>query len=239
MKRILLTLSIVLVAVATQAQIKMHSDGRITFQTLNNTSSQGISFSPAPSWTADFNGPVNFHNSALFVKNAANYTWLCCSNTNSLHAMSWVVTYPDWNTCTFYVFGNGNVYAHHHYIIEEQDSSKGSEAIDGREALSIITRINGFFYSPDEVEIPDLENNEYVDPEAVAAMYADFSKRSAGLSGSNLEEVFPEAVRTDLQNRLCIDYQSVVTMLVEAVKEQQQEIEALRRVLEENGLIEP
>ena len=71
-----------------------------------------------------------------------------------------------------------------------------------------------------------------MDPEAVEAMYADFEKRTAALSGSNLEEVFPEAVRTDPKNRLCIDYQSVVTMLVEAVKEQQREIEELRGALE-------
>ena len=66
-------------------------------------------------------------------------------------------------------------------------------------------------------------------------MYADFEKRTAGLSGSNLESVFPEAVRTDMKNRYCIDYQSVVTMLVEAVKEQQREIEELRNALEKVG----
>ena len=80
-----------------------------------------------------------------------------------------------------------------------------------------------------------MEGNEFVDPEAVEAMYADFGKRSAALSGSNLEEVFPEAVRTDPNNRLCIDYQSVVTMLVEAVKHQQREIEELRGALERMG----
>lgn len=80
-----------------------------------------------------------------------------------------------------------------------------------------------------------MENNEFVDPEAVEAMYADFGKRTAALLGDNLEEVFPEAVRTDPKNRLCIDYQSVVTMLVEAVKEQQREIEELRTALGQMG----
>ncbi len=82
-----------------------------------------------------------------------------------------------------------------------------------------------------------MENNEFVDPDAVDAMYADFEKRSVGLSGTSFLEAFPEGVRTDPQNRLCIDYQSVVTMLVEAVKEQQREIEELRKTLEENGLV--
>lgn len=66
-------------------------------------------------------------------------------------------------------------------------------------------------------------------------MYADFGKRTAALLDDNLEEVFPEAVRTDPKNRLCIDYQSVVTMLVEAVKEQQREIEELRTALGQMG----
>jgi len=60
-----------------------------------------------------------------------------------------------------------------------------------------------------------------------------------GLSGENLAGVFPDAVRTDPEARLCIDYNAVVTMLVEAVKQQQAEIELLRKTLEENGLLEP
>lgn len=96
--------------------------------------------------------------------------------------------------------------------------------------------LNGYYFAPENVEIPHLENNEFVDPKAVDAMYADYRKRSVGLVGDNVEDAFPEAVRTDAQNRYCIDYQSVVTMLVEAVKEQQREIESLRHILEENGL---
>ena len=70
-------------------------------------------------------------------------------------------------------------------------------------------------------------------------MVADLTKRTAELSAIELSHIFPDAVRTDHQNRLCIDYQSVVTMLVEAVKEQQRVIEAMRAVLEANGLMEP
>jgi len=118
----------------------------------------------------------------------------------------------------------------HYTITTNSNHSKDSEAINGEQALSIISGLNGYYFKPEEQEIPDLENNEFVVPEAVEAMYADFEKRTAGLSGK-----FPEAVRTDPKNRFCIDYQSVVTMLVEAVKEQQREIEELRSSLEEFG----
>ncbi len=236
MKKTLLTIAIVLLAIAAQAQIKMHSNGRITFQTLNNTTNQGIVFGTAPDWKVDFNGQVNFHNTGLFVKNAANYEWLSHAKADNNYAVAWAVTLQSWNIPNFFVYANGDAYAKHHYVISGSSSSKGAETIDGEEALSILSGINGYYYGQEEQEIPDLEGNEFVDPEAVEAMYADFGKRSAALSGSNLEEVFPEAVRTDPNNRLCIDYQSVVTMLVEAVKHQQREIEELRGALEKAGL---
>lgn len=233
MKKTIITLVIVLLTVATQAQIKMHSNGRITFQTLANTTAQGVSFGPAPDWRADFNGSVHFHNTVLFEKDAENYHWDNGVYTTHPYSASWIVAYPDWTTLTFYVYGKGDAYAMHHYTITNNSGhAKGSESIGGREALSIISGLNGYYFEPEEQEIPNLENNENVDPEAVEAMYADFEKRTAALESNNLEEVFPEAVRTDPKNRLCIDYESVVTMLVEAVKEQQLEIEELRNALE-------
>ncbi len=236
MKKTLLTIAIVLLAIAAQAQIKMHSNGRITFQTLNNTTNQGIVFGTAPDWKVDFNGQVNFHNTGLFVKNAANYEWMSHAKADNNYAVAWAVTLQSWNNPNFFVYANGETHAKILYTTGVVITSKNTETIDGEEALSIISGINGYYYGPEEQEIPNLEGNEFVDPEAVDAIYADFGKRSAVLSGSNLEEVFPEAVRTDMNNRLCIDYQSVVTMLVEAVKHQQREIEELRGALEKAGL---
>lgn len=116
-----------------------------------------------------------------------------------------------------------------------ESKGKSAEPVDGQEALRAIAGLKGYYFAPDEQEIPVLEGNENVSPEAVEAMYADFSKRSVGLSGTDFEEVFPEGVRTSPQNQLYIDYNSVVSLLVEAVKEQQREIEELRKALEENG----
>lgn len=232
MKRSLLTLAILLFAMAAQAQFKMHDNGRITFQTLVNSTDYGITMDPAPLWKTNFNGDVHFKQSASFRKNVSSYGWMNCAIANSNTALIWVVS-QDWSTPYFYVRGDGIACATNHYTIPNNSGhAKGSELINGEEALSIVTGLNGYYFAPEEQEIPDLENNENVDPEAIEAIYADFEKRTAGLSGSNLEEVFPEAVRTDPKNRLCIDYQSVVTILVEAVKEQQREIEELRNVLE-------
>ena len=64
-------------------------------------------------------------------------------------------------------------------------------------------------------------------------------KRTVGFMAQNVEDAIPDAVRTDPEARLCISYQSIVAMLTEAVKQQQQEIQLLRKTLEDNGLLEP
>lgn len=66
MKKSLITLAIVLLAVAAQAQIKMHNNGLITFQTLANTTSQGVTIGPAPNWDVNFNGSVTFKKGTFF-----------------------------------------------------------------------------------------------------------------------------------------------------------------------------
>ena len=58
MKKLLLSLVIMLLTIAAQAQIKMHSNGRLTFQTVANSTTQGVSIGPAPNWNVDINGPV-------------------------------------------------------------------------------------------------------------------------------------------------------------------------------------
>ena len=222
-----------------RAQFKIHSNGRITFQSTLNSATQGVVIDPYPSCSTTVNGDAHFTKLGVFRKVTGAYGWLNCAITSNDHSVAWVVS-PDWSAVKFYVDGNGSAYAMHHYTFSQnQNNSKVQEPIEGVEALEAISGLNGYYFPPENQEIPDLENNENVDPEAVAAMYADFEKRSVGLSGVDFAEAFPEGVRTDHQNRLCIDYPSVVTMLVEAVKEQQREIEELRKTLKDNGLLNP
>lgn len=240
MKKSLITIAIVLLAIAAQAQIKMHSNGRITLQTLANSTSQGVVFGPAPNWNVDINGDTYFHEDAIFIKPTTGYEGINMAYTTNANASAWIVSYPNWNTVTFCVKATGVAYANNYLTFSQLiNNSKGedNEPVTGSGALAAITGLQGYYFSPEELEIPDLENDENVNPDAVEAMYADFEKRSVGLSGTSFLEAFPEGVRTDPQNRLCIDYQSVVTMLVEAVKEQQREIEEMSKILEEKGLM--
>lgn len=244
MKKTLITLAIMLIATMAQAQFKMHSNGRITFQTTVNTTAQGISFGPGPDWNVDFNGSVYMKKCAYFMNpTTISHGWMNACKTSNSTAACWLIAYPNWSNVTYFVEANGTVYSVQSRIISRLDDdgakSTDTERINGDEALDILSQLNGYYVAPLEQDTPELENNEFVSPEAVEAMYADLTKRTAELSAVELSRFFPDAVRTNAQNRLCIDYQSIVTMLVEAVKEQQHTIETMRQVLEDNGLMAP
>lgn len=232
MKKLLLTSAIVLLAVAAQAQFKVHDDNSVSIGCLNH----------------NFGVQVNSIGYAYFrTQSNLNYGWANLSVANADHQKHWIVKNMFDNTCPyehlFYVFGDGTACSTHHYTIKgcESDHSRGTVIpINGEQALSTIMKINGFYYEGHPfITQEELENNEFIDSEAVEGILADQDKYSVSLSAENLAEVFPDAVRTDPEARLCIDYDAVVSMLTEAVKQQQMEIEHLRRTLEEKGLIEP
>lgn len=183
---------------------------------------------------------------ALFIfelKNNTAYSVAVLSKANNFHQKHWVVENQyltdSLGKDMFYVLGNGHIYSKGCYIIPANASKRtNAEPIDSRIALATIQGINGFYYSEEPQLTPeDIESNEYVSEEAIEGMISDLDKRRIGLSSNNLVEVFPDAVRTDPEGRHCIDFNAVVSMLIEAVKEQQHEIEALRRTLEGNGIM--
>lgn len=233
MKKALMTLAIVLLAVAAQAQIKVHDDGQVSLGSLNKT--YGVQVGP--------NGYTYFR-----TQNYANYGWANLSMANAWGQQHWIVE-NHFNNSTncykkhmFYVFGNGNVYATDYLSLDYSSNclygNRDNSRIGSEEALSVILNLEGYYYNAEPMVTPEeIENNENIDVEAMEGMIGDLEKRNVGLSAENMAEVFPDAVRTDPQARLCIDYQAVTTMLVEAIKQQQAEIILLQKALEENGLM--
>jgi hypothetical protein len=229
MKKVLLTLAIVLLAVAVQAQIKLHQNGQVSLGTLSNSFNQGIQIEPTCCY---FN-----------TTNLNEYGWVSMSHPKRRTTKSWIVTDSiSQHSHVFSVTGEGAVY--YGCLLNRgldgamnENPRNRSERIDGEEALSIINQISGFYYEPKEVEIPNLEGNEYVAQEAIPDLISDYSKRIVGLSARELSEVFPDAVRSDSDGHKCIDYNSVLTMLVEAFKQQQARMDGLENVLKKNGLI--
>lgn len=226
MKKALFTIAIIMVAMAAQAQIKVHDNNWVSIGCLNHQF--GIQVTPT--------GYTYFR-----TQDSTNYSWATLSMANSFHQKHWIVEnhYDIIGQHMFYVLGNGHVYSTGYYNISNNKAQRyDAEPIDSRMALATVLGIKGYYYEEDpHITLEDIENNEYINEEAVEGMMLDLGKKGIGLSGDNLAEVLPEAVRTDPEARLCINYQAVVTMLIEAVKEQQNEIERLQQILEENGLM--
>lgn len=224
MKKAFFTFVIVLLTVTTQAQIKIHQNGQVSLSTISSSLYQGVQFLPN----------CTFFNSC----NTSAWSHVSISYPKHNDAKSWIVVNPNTSGHTFFVTGAGVVYYKQLYHISSSSLSKNKgESIGGEEALNAIKQIHGYSYQNEDSEIPDLSNNEFVSPEAVESLYANYRRYNLGLDGNEVESILPDAVRADSEGNKCIDYNAIIVVLLESVKEQQRQIEELEAVLEESGII--
>lgn len=234
MRKALFTFAIVLLAVAAQAQIKVHDNGHVSLGCL--TQNFGVQVQP--------NGYTYFR-----TQSASSGGWVTLAIAGHSYQKHWIVekqytggTYPL-GSHMFYVNGNGSLYSVSRYSISpsnENNEKEGLKPIDGEAALAAVLGMEGYYYEDIQAVTPEeITNSEYIDENAMEGMIGDLEKSNVRLSTESLAEVLPDAVRTDPEARLCVDYDAIVTMLTQAVKQQQEEINLLRKTLEENGLLEP
>jgi hypothetical protein len=81
-------------------------------------------------------------------------------------------------------------------------------------ALHNILQLQGYYYFWKQDEFPDKEFS---------------AKRQIGFTAQELEVLFPEIVQTDTEGYKSVDYSRMTPILVEAIKEQQKQIEALQK----------
>lgn len=232
MKKTLLTLAIVLLTMAAQAQtaIKVHNTGQISLQSA--TTSSGIQIPTSGVMSIEPN-----------VTTAYELT----SQTKTYNSLvrAWAVIPPQLHLplvpLSFYVSGYGNVYAYGSYLTIAQPFQPNKAVHPIEDASGMVSMMKGYFLDSDEFEgitPEEIENSDYVDPDAVEGLLHDLEKgRTAGLVAEELEEVLPEAVRHDPSGLVGINYNAIVTVLVEAFKEQQTRIDQLESILRENGLL--
>ena len=230
MKRTLLTLAIVLLALATQAQtaFKVHSNGQISLQSA--TTSYGIQIPSSGQMIIQPN-----------ITNA--YGEIDKSIARNPLAKAWIVR-PQYNPAptnqTFYVYGNGDVFAYGSYLnYTPPTPSKRGQRIEG--ASELVSNMNGYYLESHEfdgVTPEEFEDNPNILPEAIEGLIKDLQKdKVVGMSAEELEEVLPEAVRHDAEGNLAINYNAIVPVLIEAFKEQQTRIEQLESILRENQVL--
>lgn len=241
MKKTLFIFAIVLLVMTVQAQtaLKVHSSGQLSLQ--STTTSNGIQI---PS------------NGVMSIEPNITSAYLKTAQTKAFHLLSksWVLNMitNDPNIgpsgLLFYVNGNGNTYASNYYVFNSNGNGGGGFVGGGTknqspivEATELTLGMKGYYLDSDEfggITPEELENSEEIAPEALDGILKDLRKsKTIGLDAEVLEEVLPEAVRHDPDGNIGINYNAVVTVLVEAFKEQQAKIEQMEAVLREHGLL--
>lgn len=203
-------MAIVLLAIMTQAQIKVHNDGHVSIGTLQDGWDKCTQL--YPSGRAHFN-----------TQDTIPWHWVIVATPGALKGKCWIVTAPnDKYDHRFFVTGEGYVYHEGHYKKADALSMESAGAIYN--AGAVLDSITGSWYTP----IPGEEGG------VRAEIY-----RRVGVTAQDVEKVLPEAVTADEKGLLYVDYDALTVFLIEAVKEQRHEIELMRKTLEEHGLLEP
>ncbi len=205
MKKSLFTLAIVLLAVAAQAQIKVHDDGHVSLGCL--THSYGVQVHP--------NGYTSFR-----TQSNAEWSWATLSYANNNKQKHWIISNSSLapNVHPFFVTGDGYIYKQGSWRVADPSIMEEAGAVIG--SGIVLDSITGIWYVPTGEGKGEKE-----------------SGRRVGVSAEQVKRVLPEAVTTDENGLLYVDYEALTVFLIEAVKEQRQEIIELRKALEENGLM--
>ena len=145
---------------------------------------------------------------------------------------------------TFYVAGDGTVYSKGSLLTASDESYK-ENITSINNSLNKIKQIRGVTYKLKEqveetaptantlqsdVSSRDtLSAQSPVPVEIVNKIKAEKKRKKSGFIAQELEEIFPEAVYTLPNGKKAIAYSEIIPLLVEAIKEQQNEIDELKQ----------
>jgi hypothetical protein len=225
MKKSVFTLVLIIATFVVNAQIKVHNTGQISLQDITGSWNNGIQIYPS--------GCTHFN-----ISENAPWNWATVTSANNPYSKCWIVTYPNKNTHNFFVTANGFVYKKGSWKMSDSSIQNNQEQIT--DASSILDQITGFYYSPNEDDsgkISKNRENAIYRTNIYGEQISENTKRCVGISAKQVEKFLPEAVCTDADGVLYLDYEALTVFLIEGYKEQQQEIKQLRKVLEKSGLI--
>ncbi|MCC8146647.1 MAG: tail fiber domain-containing protein, partial [Bacteroidales bacterium] len=149
--------------------------------------------------------------------------------------------YAIWNgpnTKTCYIQGNGEIYSKGLFITSDVSTKKNIETI--QDPLQKIMQLRGVTFQSvyDKKEPIKLAANlsqsaeekalAALSPAVIAQMNKETERKRIGVVAQEVEAVVPEAVRTTHDGKKAVSYPELVGLLIEAMKEQQVQIEELR-----------
>ena len=241
MKKYLFSIvTFILVSIASFAQLKVHSDNHVSIGSLTNIGGVQI-YS---------NGYTEFQPSLY-----DNWAWLNIIYAPLPTSKCWIVR-DNSGVHTFHVRGNGDVLCNVLYQLSDQSIKTNVSEITG--ATEKIMNLRGVYFDfisetrQDSLVFSDnygnahthitnsdntdnLLNNEYINPSAANNLISERSRHHMGLIAQEVEEIVPEVVRTQTDGRKAVAYSSLIPLLIEALKEQQQQIAELQEQIANIG----
>jgi hypothetical protein len=211
-------LTIFCFALNTNAQIKVKTNGR-TFVG-----------DPTTDWGAELNVKAQnyptFYTESYYTTD--NWWHNTGTNVNKSHTVSWVVRLNG--DVKFYVEGNGQAVATNFY--ESSDSTYKENIHQINDALDKVKALRGVNYNWKEEFFPRSDSSDSIS--------SDFSKKEFGLIAQEVETVLPEVVAKNCDGKKVIAYTDIIPIIIEAMKEQQLQIETLQTIVysQENELVE-
>ena len=214
------------------AQLKVESTGKVkigngSLRLESNSSDWGFIF-----MDNSHDKGLRFSSSGkMYLYNSADASFVTATTTTTQRNL--VVMNPS-GYYKFWVKGDGSIYSVNQYITSDSTKKENVSLITN--AIDKIKQIKGITYNLK----PDSENGttalkEDVTREEYGNISASATKkeRSAGVFAQDVEKVLPEAVRTLEDGSKSVSYNDLVALLIEAVKEQQQVIEAQNQKIAE------
>lgn len=140
---------------------------------------------------------------------------------------------------SFIVYGSGVTYGTEFNVSSDINLKENINKIDG--ALAQVMKLNGVSYNFKEKVVKEIKSNdiddsekqepgsmnnteEKIDPKLQKQIKENANKRSLGLIAQEIEMVYPELVSLDANGNKAVNYIGLIPVLIEALKEQQQQI---------------
>ncbi|MBU4022949.1 tail fiber domain-containing protein [Patescibacteria group bacterium] len=166
--------------------------------------------------------------------------WLRVDGTEGLYFQTYGGGWRMTDSTYIRSYGSKQVYLDNYlYAPRMYDTNDTGYYLDPN-STSRLYRIdaNYFYYASDEslkANIKPIVNGleKILKLEGVSFDWKDTGKASIGLISQDVEKIFPEIISTDEEGLKSIEYAKLIAPLIEAMKEQQKEIEQLRIEIEE------
>lgn len=153
----------------------------------------------------------------LYGSHTFDYNYCLATNVNRVNTKAIAVGYNG--SETFKVMGSGAVYAGGYYSISDRNLKENFDTISG--ALGKLLQLNGVTYN---FKAQPLKPNAM----AGTVLPSVAPKKEIGLIAQDVELIVPEAVETMDNGVKAVSYQTLVPLLIEAIKTQQKTISNLQ-----------